>query len=129
MPETTTFTPQKLFAGDNPPPLTKPVTILDGETLAQFEVVMSDAAGKMVAHAGFTVDGNATPVDTTGKVAGIMMALAAPSGSDGVGSVWYSGCFFASELIWPSGVNTDLLKFKLVENSDIAVVFQDAGEV
>lgn len=135
--ETTTFTPVKLFAGDFPPPLTAPVTVLDGEVLSQYEVIASDAAGKVISHIGldtdFVADASAGAVtkeiETTRPVVGIMVEALSPSGADGAGIAYTSGCFFASQLVWPAGVTTDLLKAKLVEGSNIRVVFQDTGEV
>ena len=127
--ETTTYAPVKLFAGDFPPILTAPVTILDGEVLSQYELVESDAAGKGVAHLGFALDGVATSIDITAPVIGIMISALSPSGADGAGQMYTSGAFFASQLVWPASATDDLLKAKLLEGSNFRVVFQDTGEV
>lgn len=137
MPETTTFTPQKLFAGDYPAPFSEPATVLDGQVLVASEIVARDIAGKIIAHGGLDTDfladlsaGAVTKeIETTRPVAGIMVNALSPSGADGAGLIYSSGCFHADQLVWPAGVTTNIQKQKLLEGSLIRVVFEDLGEV
>lgn len=127
--ETTTYTPVKLFAGDFPPVLTAPGTLLDGEVLSQYELVETNAAGKLVEHLGFVDDATAATIDITAPVVGVMIQAASPSGADATVQIYTSGCFFAGQIVWPADATDDLLKAKLLEGSNIRVVFQDTGEV
>ena len=127
--ETTTYTPQKLFAGDHPRVVTQPCTVLSGQDLAAFTIVESDADGKLITHAGFVDDGTATTIDITAPVVGVLTAAVDASAADVDGTVYTSGYFFASQLIWHADASNELLKRKLLEGSDIQVEFQDTGEV
>jgi hypothetical protein len=115
--ETFTYTPKRLIAGSDPDVVTKPCTVLSGQNLAQYTLVESDAAGKMKAHAGVN------------KVAGILLNAVDASAADKAGIVYIAGDFFADQLVFPAGVNTNLLKQKLVEGSMIALTFLETGEV
>ena len=135
--ETHTYTPVKLFAGHFPEPMTNDVTVLSGEVLAQYEIVATNSAGKVIAHPDFDTDfvadtsaGAVTKsLDVTRPVAGVMVTAVDATAGDLPGNMWVSGCFFASQLVWPAGATTNALKMKLLEGSLIKVVFQDVGEV
>ena len=123
--ETTTFTPVKLIAGSDPDIITVPGTLLSGQNLAAGVLVESDTAGKWKVHSG--IDG--TSKEPLKKVAGVLVNAVDASGGDAAALVYISGNFFASQLTFPAAVNTNLLKQKFVENTSIALTFQDTGEV
>jgi hypothetical protein len=112
MVETVTFTPAELFAGtvsEN----RRPCTVKSGQNLAANTVVMSDAAGKMVAHDGVT----------TKKVAGVLIYAVDASAADTAGALYKDGDFITTKLVWPAtidgGAVSDLLKDKLLEGTEI----------
>jgi hypothetical protein len=106
MPETVTFTPAELFAGAVSE-YRRPCTVKSGQNLAANTIVMSDAAGKMVAHDGVT----------TKKVAGVLIYAVDASAADTAGALYKDGDFITTKLVWPAtidgGAVTDLLKDKL----------------
>lgn len=115
--ETFTYSPKRLIAGADPDVVVKPCTVLLGQNLAQYTLVESDLAGKMKVHAGVN------------KVAGILLNAVDATSADTAGQVYIAGDFFADQIVWPAGANTNLLKQKLVEGSMIALTFLDTGEV
>lgn len=123
--ETTTFTPVKLIAGSDPDILTAPGTLLSGQNLAAGTLVESDTAGKWKVHSG--IDG--TSKEPLKKVAGVLVNAVDASAADAAAIIYISGNFFASQLTFPAAVNTNLLKAKFVENTNIVLTFQDTGEV
>lgn len=157
--ETTTYTPVKLFAGHFPEILTAPATLLTDENLAAYTLLAADSAGKLYAHPGnetgfvaATSAGSPTvEIDTTIPVAGILVEAAnastgttnnngetvvAGTSADLAVNIYKSGNFFASQLVFKltgggdmADVATDILKQKLVNDSLIALAFQDTGEV
>jgi hypothetical protein len=122
MVETVTFTPAELFAG-KVSEIRKQGTVKSGQNLAANTVVMSDAAGKWVIHDGVT----------TKNVAGVLIYAVDASAADAAGAVYKDGDFIATKLVWPAtidgGAVSDLLKAKLLENSNIFVSFYNAGEL
>lgn len=140
--ETHTLSKVKKTSGHFPPLFETPVTVVSGQNLVALEIVASDVNGKIITHPGFTstsktfVTASGSPdttdgitVNTTPRVAGVMVHAVDASGGDKPGNLYESGCFFASVLTWPAGASTDILKRKLLENSLIKVTFQTTGEV
>lgn len=123
--ETFTFTPSKLIAGSDPDIITVPGTLLSGQNLAAGVLVESDTAGKWKVHSG--IDG--TSKEPLKKVAGILVYAADATAADVNAIVYTAGNFFASQLTFPAAVNTNLLKQKFVEGTQIVLTFQDTGEV
>ena len=115
--ETFTYSPKRLLAGDEPDVITRPSTLLLGQNLTAGTLLESDLAGKLKAHAGVN------------KVAGILQYDTNATAADTACLIYIAGDFFADQLVWPAGANTNLLKSKLVEGSMIALTFLDTGEV
>ena len=116
--ETYTFTPKKLIAGSDPDVVTQSGTYAAANTtITEYTLVETNAAGEWIAHAGVN------------KVAGISINHALVSQSGKVGQAYVAGCFWADQITWPGTATTNLLKKKLLEGSQIVVVFQDVGEV
>ncbi len=107
-----TFTPTQLITADFPPATTSSARVLDGQTLDQWEVVAFDANNKLVVWDPTAV----TDIDASGDTAnikapqaypvGIMAYAAAPSGADGDGIYYHSGCFNPDLLVWPASIDT-----------------------
>jgi len=115
-----TFTPVELFAG-NPSETRRVITVKSGQNLAQHTVLMSDAAGKLVAHDGVT----------TKKVVGVLIKAVDATASDKSGMVYVDGDFIGNKLVWPATIDTgavsDLLKQKLLEGTGLFATFYPAG--
>jgi hypothetical protein len=116
--ETYTFTPKKLFAGAEPDVVTQSGTYAAANTTTtEYTLVESNAAGEWIAHAGVN------------KVAGITINHTGVSQAGKAGQAYIAGCFWADQITWPGTATTNLLKKKLLEGTQIVVVFQDVGEV
>ena len=115
--ETVTYTPKRLVAGSDPDVVVRIGTVVTGQSLAQFTLLESDVAGKWKVHAGVN------------KVAGILLNAVDATSADQPAQAYIAGDFFADQLVFPAGANTNLLKQKLVEGSMIALTFLDTGEV
>jgi predicted secreted protein len=115
--ETFTYTPKRLLASSDPDVIVKTGTLVTGQNLAQYTLLESDAAGKWKVHAGVN------------KVAGILLNATDATSADQPTQAYIAGDFFADQLVFPSAINTNLLKQKLVEGSMIALTFLDTGEV
>lgn len=138
--ETTTFTPDELFAGEVSDDR-EIVTVVTGQNLAANTIVMTDSAGKVLAHDGICsttiTQSGTTPFAVTlsaaHKVAGVLIYAVDASAADVQGAIYKDGNFFADKLVWPSTINgaavTNLLKRKLLEGSDISVTFSATGEL
>jgi len=122
MVETVTFTPAELFAGQVSE-YRRPCIVKSGQNLVANTVVMSDAAGKMVAHDGVT----------TKKVAGVLIYAVDASLADTAGALYKDGDFITTKLVWPAtidgGAVTDLLKDKLLEGTKIFATVYKTGEL
>jgi hypothetical protein len=123
--ETFTYTPKKLIAGSEPDIITIPGTLLSGQNLAAGTLVESDTAGKWKVHSG--IDG--TSKEPLKKVAGVLVYATDATSADTNAVVYVAGNFFADQLTFPAAVNTNLLKAKFVEGSNIVLTFQATGEV
>lgn len=115
--ETFTFTPKRLVAGSDPDLVVRAGTLLLGQNLAAGTLLESDVAGKWKVHAGVN------------KVAGILQNAVDATSADQPALAYVAGDFFADQLVFPAGANTNLLKQKLVEGSMIVLTFLDTGEV
>lgn len=115
--ETFTYTPKRLIAGSDPDVVIKTGTVVTGQNLAQYTLLESDVAGKWKVHAGVN------------KVAGILLYATDATSADQPAQAYIAGDFFADQIVFPSAINTNLLKQKLVEGSMIALTFLDTGEV
>ncbi len=120
--ETTTFTPIELWAG-NVSEDRRPVTVKAGQNLAANTLVMSDSAGKIVAHDGAYAN----------KVAGVLIYAVDATAADTAGAVYKDGDFIGDKIVWPAtiggGAVTDLLKQKLLEGVEIYATFYPAGAI
>lgn len=137
---TTTYTPDELFAGEVSDDR-EIVTVVSGQNLAANTIVMTDSAGKVLAHNGVCTasmtQSGTTPFAVTftpaQKVAGVLIYAVDASGGDAQGAIYKDGNFFADKLVWPATINgapvTNLLKRKLLEGSDISVTFSATGEL
>lgn len=118
--ETTTFTPTELWAGEVSE-TRKECTVKSGQNLAANTIVMSDSAGKVVAHDGAYAN----------KVKGVLIAAVDASAADTAGMLYLDGDFMGDKLVWPAtiggGAVTDLLKQKLLEGTEIYATFYPAG--
>jgi hypothetical protein len=122
---TTTFIPTELWAGEVSE-CRKPCTVKSGQNLAANTVVMSDAAGKIVAHDGAY----------SNKVKGVLINAVDTDGADTAGMLYLDGDFIGAELVWPATINsttpTSLTKQKLLEgggNGELFATFYNAGEL
>ncbi|MGH8710136.1 MAG: hypothetical protein ACREVA_02275 [Burkholderiales bacterium] len=127
--ETYTNVPTKFFAGDYPVLLTETGTIVAGQNLVARSFVASDVTGKWIVHPGFDVVSAVISPLTTVKIVGILQDAVDATAADMNGRVWNSICVFADQLVWPANVNTNLLKTKFLEETNIKVVFQLTGQV
>lgn len=120
--ESTSWTPEELWAGEVSE-TRRTCTVKSGQNLAANTVVMSDAAGKMVAHDGVT----------TKKVAGILIAAVDASLADKAGMIYCDGDFMGDKIVWPAtidgGAVSNLLKQKLLEGTEIFATFYNTGEL
>lgn len=116
--ETYTFTPKKLIAGSEPDIVTQSGTYAAANTtITEYTLVETNISGEWIAHAGVN------------KVAGITINHSGVSQSGKAGQAYIAGCFWADQITWPGTATTNLLKKKLLEGTQIVVVFQDVGEV
>ena len=105
-----TYLSSVLLAGPEPefePNTTYPVLLADSQTLAQFTVVGTNAAGKLVplTYAGLTAS-DSTKILPLGILA--HAATSSTSNTTVRGEVIYSGCFaIEGPLIWASDFDTD----------------------
>lgn len=113
-----TYIPTEIFATEAEVN-TDAVKVLAGENLAHLECVMYDAAGKIVAHSG----------DLDTPAAGFMVHAVDASGADADGVIYRSGCFFSDKVVWPGAINTDLLKQKLLADSQVSIKIYLPGEL
>ncbi len=120
MVDTTTFTPEQLWAGKRSEER-RTGTVKLGQNLAANTIVMSDAAGKWVAHDGVT----------TKKVAGVLINAVDATAADTAGMVYKDGDFMSHKLVWPATIDavavTDLLKAKLLEGTEIYATVYPTG--
>lgn len=119
---TTTFTPSQIWAGAKSEER-RPVTVKAGQNLAVRTLVMSDAAGKMIAHDGAYAN----------KVAGVLINAVDATAADTAGMVYKDGDFMMDVIVWPTligGVTpTNLLKQKLLEGIEIYATPYVAGDL
>ena len=92
----------RLIAGSDPDVVTRAGTLLLGQNLAAGTLLESDTAGKWKVHAG------------TNKVAGILVSAVDATSADANAVAYVAGDFYADQLVFPAGANTNLLKQKLV---------------
>jgi uncharacterized membrane protein len=135
MPITTSYTPKKqLWAGEQGDDRVA-VTVASGQNLAQYTLVMTDGAGKVVAH-----DGNLLR-----KPKGVLVSAVDATAGDTAGMVYADGWFAMDVIVFPATVLvptyvagvvtatvsttiTSLLKQKLLESTDMYAVPYVAGD-
>lgn len=112
--ETESFSVTQLFAG-NSDVRTTDVTVVAGQNLAAGTVVgRITASGKIMKSVIGAVDGSAVPI-------GIMVNAVDATAADKAGSIYVGGDFNVDALVWDAGYNTDLLKLKAFDGTDITV--------
>lgn len=138
--ETTSFTPEELWAGEVSETRRK-VVVKHGQVLAKNTIVMSDSAGKMVIHDGVITttlsQSGTTPFAATlslgHKVAGVLIAAVDATDGDADGMIYCDGDFIGDKLVWPATIDgdtaTNLLKQKMLEGTEILATFYNTGEL
>ena len=120
--ETTTFSPVELWAGAVSEER-RAVTVKSGQNLAANTLVMSDTAGKIVAHDGVYAN----------KVTGVLISAVDATAADTAGMVYKDGDFIGDKIVWPALIGglavTDLTKQKLLEGVEIYATFYPAGAI
>lgn len=107
-----TFSPTQLITADFPPATTATAKVLDGQTLAQYEIVAFDVNNKLVVWDPTAVTDIDASADTANVPApqaypvGIMAYECNPSGADGDGIYYSSGVFNPDLLGWPASIDT-----------------------
>jgi len=99
-PDTQTYTPYQLLAGDTPLVATAPDTLASGQNLAQNTVV-----ARITASGLLTV---LTPGAATGAeiAVGILAYAVDASGGNSACVIYKAGCFNAAALVWPAAIDT-----------------------
>lgn len=97
-PNTQTFAPYQLLAGDTPPVATVDMTVTTGLSFVQGEVV-AQLAGKIVKY-------NPAAETSAAQAIGVMNYAVNTSGGERKAAIYVGGCFNVAALTYPAGVTT-----------------------